>query len=311
MRWSASACGCLFQHTKGRGASMKRLCLLLAFVFVVVPAAHARAADQFDANGVQINYTDQGTGEPVVLIHGFTMSLDPAWNAPGIMAALDAARYRVIALDCRGHGASGKPHDPQQYGLEMATDVVRLLDHLNIERAHVVGYSMGGLITNKLRAMHPERLLTATLGGAGWAGENGEGAGAISFRELAEALDHNDLGPLVRGLAPPGAPEPTDAVIAATNAALLASNDPKALAAVVRGFADLSQISAENLRANAVPTLAIVGDLDPLSADVERLAGVMASLDVVEIPGATHMTAFSDALFIESLVKFLSKHSGN
>ena len=193
----------------------------------------------------------------------------------------------------------------------MATDVVRLLDHLNIERAHVVGYSMGGLITNKLRAMHPERLLTATLGGAGWAGENGEGAGAISFRELAEALDHNDLGPLVRGLAPPGAPEPTDAVIAATNAALLASNDPKALAAVVRGFADLSQISAENLRANAVPTLAIVGDLDPLSADVERLAGVMASLDVVEIPGATHMTAFSDALFIESLVKFLSKHSGN
>ena len=311
MRATASACGYLFQHTKGRGASMKRLCLLLAFVFVVVPAAHARAADHFDANGVQINYTDQGTGEPVVLIHGFTMSLDPAWNAPGIMAALDAVGYRVIALDCRGHGASGKPHDPQQYGLEMANDVVRLLDHLNIERAHVVGYSMGGLITNQLRAMHPDRLLTATLGGSGWRGENAEGAGAVSFHEVAEALDNDDLGPLVRALTPPGAPEPTDDAIAATNAALLASNDARALAAVVRGFRALAKVSAENLRANKIPTLALIGDQDPLIDDVERLAGVMANLEVIEIPGATHGTAFTDALFIESLVKFLHSHSSN
>ena len=60
------------------------------------------------------------------------------------MEALGTAGYRVIALDCRGHGQSGKPQDPGQYGLEMVRDVVRLLDHLNVERAHVVGYAMGG-----------------------------------------------------------------------------------------------------------------------------------------------------------------------
>ena len=270
---------------------MKRLCLLLAIVFVLAPAAHAQDARQFDANGVQINYVDQGTGEPVVLVHGFTMSLDPAWKAPGIVAALNSAGYRAIAMDCRGHGASGKPHDPQRYGLEMASDVVRLLDHLSIERAHVVGYSMGGLITNKLRVMHPDRLLTATLGGSGWRGENVEGAGTFTFRELAEALDNNDFGPLVRALTPPGAPEPTDAAVAAANATLVASNDMRALAAVVRGFPALAQVSAQNLRANTVPTLALIGDRDPLIEDVERLAGVMANLEVIEIPGATHGTA--------------------
>ena len=291
---------------------MKRFGLLLAFVLVAVPAVHAQDAGQsFDSGGIQIHYTDRGQGEPVVLVHGFTASYVGNWEAPGIMEALGTAGYRVIAIDCRGHGESGKPHDPQQYGLEMASDVVRLLDHLNVDRAHVVGYSMGGLITNKLRAMHPERLLTATLGGAGWTGENTEEAGDISFRELAEALDNNDLGPLVRGLTPPGAPEPTDEAIAAVSAALLGINDSKALAAVARGFEQLSQVSAENLRANTVPTLALVGDLDPLIEDVERLAGVMSDLDVIEIPGATHMTAVGDGLFIESLLAFLDMHRSN
>ncbi len=288
---------------------MKRFGLLLAFVLVVVPAAQAQDAGQFfDSNGVQIHYVDQGEGEAVVLVHGFVASYVGNWEAPGIMEALGTAGYRVIALDCRGHGQSGKPHDPQQYGLEMVRDVVRLLDHVNVDRAHVVGYSMGGLITNNLRAAYPERLLTATLGGFGWP-DSQEAVSA--FREIAAALDNNDLGPLVRGLTPPGDPEPTEAAVAATNAAVFASNDPMALAAVVRGFEPLLQISADNLRANTVPTLALVGERDPLSADVERLAGVMSNLDVIEIPGATHMTAFSDGVFIENLVAFLDKHSSN
>ena len=235
-----------------------------------------------------------------MLVHGFTASYAGNWQRPGVMEALGTAGYRVIAMDCRGHGASGKPHAPEQYGLEMVRDVVRLLDHLNIERAHVVGYAMGGLITNKLRAMHPERLLTATLGGAGWSGDNADEAGAISFRELPVRL-----APL------PAAPVPTADAIAAANAALLASNDPKAFAAVIRGFPQLSHITADNLRANTVPTLALIGDRDPLIEGVERLAGVMSNLDVVEIPGATHMTLFREDMFIEHLVGFLDAHSSN
>ncbi len=290
---------------------MKRFGLLLAFVFVAVPVAHAQDARQFDSNGVQINYVDQGNGEPVVLVHGFAGSYVESWQEPGVMEALGTAGYRVIAMDNRGHGASGKPHDPEQYGLEMVRDVVRLLDHLNIERAHVVGYSMGTLITNNVRAMYPERLLTATLGGNGWAGEGVERGGTFSIPELAEALDNNDIGPLLRGLTPPGAPEPTADEVAATSAVLLATNDPEALAAVIRGLPQLTRITADNLRANTVPTLALIGDQDPNMENVERLAGVMSNLEVVEIPGADHMTAPGEDTFIESLVGFLDKHSSN
>ena len=109
---------------------MRRFGLLLAFVLVVVPVAHAQDAGQFfDSNGVQIHYVDQGEGEPVVLVHGFMASY-ASWDATAIMETLQAAGYRVIALDCRGHGESGKPRDPQRYGLEMVRDVVRLLDYL-------------------------------------------------------------------------------------------------------------------------------------------------------------------------------------
>src|SRR5262249_47141684 len=117
----------------------------------------------FDSNGVRIRYVEQGTGEPVVLIHGF-----------GGRAAVNSKvfqqltkDYRVIALDCRGYSKSDKPHDAKKYGQEMALDVVRLLDYLKINQAHIVGYSMGASIVAKLLIMKPERFLTATLGGDG------------------------------------------------------------------------------------------------------------------------------------------------
>jgi pimeloyl-ACP methyl ester carboxylesterase len=93
----------------------------------------------FDSAGIPIHYMVLGKkdGEPVLLIHGFTGTIETQW-APVIKAL--ATDYRVIALDCRGHGGSGKPHDPKQYGIEMVKDAVRLLDHLKIDKAHVAGY---------------------------------------------------------------------------------------------------------------------------------------------------------------------------
>jgi len=96
----------------------------------------------FDSNGVSIQYTVEGQGEPVVLIHGLHASTDINWRAPGIIKAL-AENYQVIAMDVRGHGHSGKPEQEEAYGMEMVEDVIRLLDHLKIKKAHVVGYSMG------------------------------------------------------------------------------------------------------------------------------------------------------------------------
>ena len=116
----------------------------------------------FDSAGVRIHYTVEGKGEPVVLIHGFGANIAVNWGQPGIIQGL-AGSYRVIALDTRGHGQSEKPHDPGAYGGQMAQDVIRLMDHLDIQQAHVVGYSMGGMMVVSLLGSHPERLRTAVV----------------------------------------------------------------------------------------------------------------------------------------------------
>ena len=103
----------------------------------IISSVGAAQDNYFDAGGVRLRYVEQGKGDPVVLVHGFTNTAD-IWWASGI--AQDLARdHRVIALDLRGHGKSDKPHDPAKYGREMGLDIVRLLDHLGIRRAHVVG----------------------------------------------------------------------------------------------------------------------------------------------------------------------------
>ena len=183
----------------------------------------------FDSDGVKIHYVVQGKedGEPVLLIHGFTVNIELQWGP--VLKAL-AKDYRVIAMDCRGHGGSEKPHDPKKYGPEMVQDAVRLLDHLKVDKAHVVGYSMGAGLTLQIAARHPERVRTATLGGAGLPQPGRERL----LEELAQSLEQGKgLGPLVVALTPQGRPRPTEEQIKAIDAALLGRNDAKALAAVI------------------------------------------------------------------------------
>jgi pimeloyl-ACP methyl ester carboxylesterase len=136
-----------------------RLPLGLVFCFALAPVQGSAQDNFFDSNGVRIRYVDRGAGEPVVLIHGGGSTLE-SWVDSGVLPNL-AKDYRVIALDARGFGKSGKPHDVKAYGPEMGLDVIRLLDHLGIQRAHVVGYSMGAHITAQLLTTHPQRFLTA------------------------------------------------------------------------------------------------------------------------------------------------------
>src|SRR5437016_4213727 len=104
-----------------------------------------------DVSGVAINYIVEGNGSPVVLIHGFASSLQGNWRGPGIVDALTRSSHRVIALDCRGHGQSGKPHDPAAYnGTAMADDVIALIDHLGVTQTDLIGYSMGGFLAASL-----------------------------------------------------------------------------------------------------------------------------------------------------------------
>src|SRR5262245_45566758 len=131
---------------------MRTIPMLLLLFFITIPAlaitSRSPSDRKFDAKGVKLHYVVEGVGEPAVLIHGLYSSARVNWQMPGIVSLL-SKKYQVIALDLPGHGESDKPANEEAYGLEMVEDVARLLDHLKIQKAHIVGYSMGGMIAVK------------------------------------------------------------------------------------------------------------------------------------------------------------------
>ena len=261
---------------------------ILAHSVFLLASSSAAAADKFfDSDGVRIRFVDVGQGEPIVLVHGFTGNLE-GWNRGDILNSL-ARDYRVVALDCRGHGKSDKPHDPESYGSHMAEDVLRLMDHLNITKAHVVGYSMGARLTAYLLANHSTRFITATLGGSpprrAWGPwwEN-------RVRDYSTAMSE-------RGRT-------------ATDAA---RQDYAALAAIPKAW-HTQVVSDEQLRAVPLPVLAIVGGKD--SADridgLKELKGLLLSFKLVVIDGATHggeEGALNRPEFLRSLQEFIGSHA--
>jgi pimeloyl-ACP methyl ester carboxylesterase len=263
--------------------------LLLSSLFVLHLVAFdlVSAQDQFfDSNGVRIRYVDQGSGQPVVLLHGFGGSLDSSWVGTGVLPNL-ATDYRVIALDYRGHGQSDKPHDPKSYGPQLGQDVVRLLDHLHIARAHIVGHSLGAGITAQLLTTNPDRFLTATLsGGAGrqqWTTQDAAAAEAEAV-EFEQGIPFRSV---ILRTAPPDQPKPTDEAIQAQSQQRLARNHRLAMAAVVRSRGEQT-FSAVQMATVQVPTLGLIGSADANLAAMNQLMSVLPTLTVVVIEGATH-----------------------
>ena len=280
----------------------------VAIVAILVVVGGSLRADEgsFDSKGVKVEYTVEGEGEPVVLIHGFAANGLLNWGLPGISKEL-AQSYKVITLDNRGHGKSDKPHDLNSYGMEMVDDVIRLLDHLNIRKAHAVGYSMGGLITHKLAIRYPDRLLSATVGGIGWFREDDLETKAL-IEQLAQSLDEgNGITPLIKRLTPVARSQPSDEELRIRNFAIMSINDAKALAAVARGFHELV-VSEKELMTNRVPTQVLIGSLDPAKVGVDRMREKLPGLRVVEIPDTDHMSAFTSAEFRTALKEFLAKN---
>lgn len=242
----------------------------LACLLTTRAAPAAEPTDgSFDAKGVKIRYVIQGTGEPVVLVHGFAASALTNWQLPGIMAVL-AKDHQVIALDLPGHGGSDKPEKPEAYGVQMAEDVVLLMDHLNIKKAHVVGYSLGGMITVKLLTLHPDRIISATVGGMGWVrdgGRNLTGGGPIQARKGSGAL----------GM-------------------------------VLSSMGKLAVTEAD-LKAIKVPVTVILGDQDPFKQrTVDPLREVRKDWPIVEIADAGHMTCVIKRGFTDAIVAWLDKN---
>jgi pimeloyl-ACP methyl ester carboxylesterase len=257
----------------------------------------------FDSDGVAIHYVEAGAGSPVVLVHSYAGDLRSQWVQTGVLDAL-ARDYRAIAFDHRGHGESGKPHDPGAYGVRMTWDIARLMDHLGIGRAHIVGYSMGAHLVAQLLTLAPRRFLSATLGG---------GTGRRHWGDAEERQVEIEAGEMERGslraqmlrLCPPGAP-PRDEVIARSSALFLRGKDCLALAASRRSNRE-QVFATEALRGVDVPVLGIVGSKDPYLASYDELLQVLPQMELVMIEGANHANAAGRPEFVEALLGFLGK----
>ena len=290
---------------------MSRILQWLAVSLIALMSTAVCAQDKyFDSNGVRIRYLDQGSGQPIVLIHGYTSNVERSWMDTGVFANL-VKDYRVIALDCRGHGKSDKPQDPRAYGGEMGQDVVRLLDFLKIARAHIVGYSMGGNITAQLLTTNPDRFITATLGGASgrreaW-GAQSEQAAEEEAVELENGIPFRSL---ILRIAPIDEPKPTDEAIRQRSQAMVAVNDTAALAAFMRGRR-AQLVTDAQMAAVQVPTLGIVGSADPNLTGMNSLKTIWPGLKVIIIEGATHAGergAQRRPEFVNAIREFITDH---
>ena len=247
----------------------------------------------FHSDGLELAYLDEGTGKPILLIHGFASNRLVNWVYPGWVDTLTKAGHRVVAIDNRGHGESQKLYDPSDYRLTfMAEDARRLLDHLEIERADVLGYSMGARIAALLALNHPERVRSLILGGMGM----GLITGMSNGEPIAAALEADSLAEVS---------DPTGRAF--RQFAEQTKSDRAALAACIR--ATRQPISAEDVARITVPTLIAVGTRDLVAGSAADLAAHIPSAEVLDIPGRDHMVAVGDRVFKQGVVEFLSRRN--
>ncbi len=243
--------------------------IVINLLGICVAGAGEVASRFATVDGLRIHYLEAGSGSAVVLIHGLHSSAQINWRMPGIVDEL-AKRHRVVALDMPGHGLSDKPDDEQKYGLAVVEDIVGLMDQLKIDKAHLVGYSLGGMVTVKLLVAHPQRVTSAVIGGMGWLKEGSR------LQQLWEQMPARE-----------------------------ASRTP---AAFLHGVGKLA-VSAEQLQGIHLPVEIVVGDRDPVRRlYVAPLAGVRQDWPVVEIAGAGHLNCIVKPEFREEIVSWVSKH---
>lgn len=253
---------------------------------------------KFDSNGVAIAYLDEPAADPsmalasdpVILVHGFASNVTFNWIDPGWVRHLTRAGYRVIAIDNRGHGQSEKLHDLKDYGAPlMADDVLHLMDHLELERAHVMGYSMGARISAFLGLRAPDRARSLIFGGLGGNMVRGmAGTGPIANALEADSID-DVINPTAR----------TFRAFAEST-----GSDLKALAACIRSSRE--PITPEDVGRLPCPVLVAVGTRDVIAGPANDLAKLIPGAKALNLEGRDHMKAVGDLAFKRGVVDFLN-----
>ena len=243
----------------------------------------------FDSDGVRLHYEVNGPerGLPLIAVHGFASDYRLNWVGSRWQETFTDAGFRVVGLDCRGHGHSDKPHDEAAYRVEiLAGDVVRLLDELDIQAAAYLGYSMGARIGLEVVLDFPERITRGVLGGIGAAG----------------AIDR--AGTIAHALR---AGEPTDDPVAQTFYRFASGrpiNDLQALAACIAGLQP--DANPERLAAIKTPLLIVVGENDDIARGAPELVELIPTARLVTIADRDHMSAVPAREFKQSALDFLT-----
>jgi len=248
----------------------------------------------FNSNGVRIAYIDvpphEGQGDPILLIHGFASNHSVNWVNTLWVKALTREGYRVIALDNRGHGESEKLYDPDAYhSYRMAEDACRLLDHLGIERADVMGYSMGARITAHMALAAPHRMRSAMLGGLGIHLVDGVGLPL----GIADAMEVPSLDDLT---------DPMQRMFRAF--AEQTKSDLRALAACIRG--SRQALTKAEVASITLPVLVAVGTKDDVAGSGHALADLIPNATMLDIPGRDHNLAVGDKVHKQGVLEFLA-----
>jgi pimeloyl-ACP methyl ester carboxylesterase len=253
---------------------MARLLLALCLLLAVTPSlALAESREVTTSDGVRLSVDLSGpeAGEPVLLLHGLSASALTNWRLPGIVRALTDAGCRVIAPDQRGHGRSEAAKDGA-YGPRMVTDALEVLDALRVERAHVVGYSMGGMIGLRLAAEHPGRVRSLLLGGMGWVEAGGGGQ---------RFFERNATGRAGQG---------------------------EGVAACAAQLKDLA-VSADALAKIDLPVAVVVGELDAARVLVRRLHAARPEWPIQLVPRVGHLTCVASDALRDAIVAHVQRSS--
>lgn len=204
------------------------------------------------ADGIGLSYLSEGSGDPVLLLHGFSSAAREWWKT-GVAQTL-AAERRVIAPDLRGHGESDRPKRPGSYGMRMLRDIVELLDHESLAAPDVIGFSMGAELALALGVHHPDRVRSLTLAGSGWSPD-----GILDeYRKWFDLLADR-------------------------------SESPDALRTLIEGVPEVTDLPSDAVAALPMPLQGIIGELDDERPYMERICTVRPDFRPQILPGLDHI----------------------
>lgn len=250
-----------------------------------LPVHRFRARD-----GAELAWRSIGSGRPFVLLHGL-MGSGAMLAGQDLVSGLAGHGYRVILPDLRGHGDSGRPHDPACYRPDvLADDLLALLAHLELDDYDLGGYSMGGKLVLRLlaRGALPAH---AVVGGQGLDALDAESDRTAGYRRILAAVA-DDVA------LPAGSPEE-----AMANGIRESGVDPRAVGLVLGTFV---ATPADALRSVPTPTLVVVGDRDSRGASAGSLAALLPHGRLVLVPG-DHFTALDAPEFTAAVLEFLGQ----